>query len=55
MSDGMFIDDIKARLMANLPMPKGIGDCGQREQLEREWKILEKRIEKYYVRKELKE
>jgi hypothetical protein len=51
MSKGIMIDDIKARLMANLPV--GIGNCGQREQLEKEWKILEERINKYYMKKEV--
>jgi len=44
-----FISDIKARLTANLPVPNGIGDCGQRKQLEQEWIILEKRIKQYYI------
>ena len=45
------IDDIFHRLIANLPVPGGIGDTGQREQLEREWNILEERIAEYYIEK----
>lgn len=45
------IDDIFHRLICNLPIPGGIGDCGQREQLEKEWDILEKRIVEYYIEK----
>ena len=44
-----FISDIKARLICNLPVSGGIGDCGNRKQLEQEWLILEKRIEQYYI------
>ena len=44
-----YIEDIKARLICNLPVPGGIGDCEQRKQLEEEWIILEKRIEQYYI------
>jgi len=50
-----YISDIKARLICNLPMPNGVGDCGQRKQLEEEWIILEKRIEQYYVLKGMKQ
>ena len=42
------ISDIKARLISNLPLPNGVGDCGQREQFHREWENLEKRIEQHY-------
>lgn len=45
------ISDIFSRLLANLPIPGGIGDCGQREQLEKEWIILEQRINEYYIEK----
>jgi hypothetical protein len=45
------IDDIFHRLIANLPIPGGIGDCGQRRQLEQEWVILEQRIIDYYIEK----
>ena len=45
------IDDIFHRLIANLPVPGGIGDCGQREQLEKEWVTLEHRINTYYINK----
>jgi len=45
------ISDIFCRVIANLPVPGGIGDCGQREQLEREWVILEQRIIDYYIEK----
>jgi len=27
-----YIEDIKARLICNLPVPGGIGDCGNRKQ-----------------------
>jgi len=45
------IDDIFHRLICNLPVPGGIGDCGQREQLEKEWNILEERIAEHYIEK----
>lgn len=45
------IEDIFHRLIANLPVEGGIGDCGNRPQLEREWNVLEERIAEYYIEK----
>lgn len=45
------ISDIFCRLIANLPVEGGVGDCGNRPQLEREWDVLEQRINEYYIEK----
>ena len=45
------IEDIFHRIIANQPVPGGVNDYGQREQLEREWVILEQRINDYYIEK----
>jgi hypothetical protein len=47
------ISDIFHRLIANLPVPGGIGDTGQREQLRKGWELLEERINEYYLDKKV--
>jgi hypothetical protein len=47
------IDDIFHRIIANMPIPGGVNDHGDRSNFEREWDILEKRISDYYLDKRI--